>query len=172
MTRLSALLAALTAACYLVLAWMLFFQVKPHAGGAMPLDLRVFGYSTDEAFGFLNALDPIGRAVYLNQVQWIDMVFPVLLTVALGRWTFLGSRNLHLWSRVVLLVPIAGYLVMDLCENALVHELLLAGSEGFIEATALLASRFTSTKFVLLFVSVGYLIVMRLRNAAAKRPLG
>lgn len=172
MTRLSAFLAALTAACYLVLAWMLFFQVKPHAGGAMPLDMRVFGYSADEAFGFLENLDPVGRAVYLNQVHWVDMIFPVLLTLFLGRWTFLGSRNLHLWSRVVLLVPIAGYLVMDLCENALVHELLLAGASEFHEATALLASRFTSTKFVLLFVSLGYLAVMSLRNVATRRPFG
>ncbi len=158
MTRLSALIAALTAATYVVLVWMQIFQVKPHAGGNLPLDLRLLGYTPDDARAFLQHLDPMGRMIYQNQVRWVDTVFPVLLAFVLGRMTFLTSFQFHLWSRVVLLVPIAGYVVMDLCENALIQELLRAGMADFSQETALLASQFTTTKFVLLSVSIALVL--------------
>lgn len=158
MTRLSALIAALTAAAYVVLVWMLVFQVKPHAGGNLPLDLRLLGYTPDDARAFLQHLDPMGRMIYQNQVRWVDTVFPVLLAFVLGRMTFLTSFQFHLWSRVVLLVPVAGYVVMDLCENALIQELLRSEMADFSQETANLASQFTTTKFVLLSVSVALVL--------------
>jgi len=169
MTRLSALIAALTAATYVVLVWILIFQIKPHAGGNLPLDLRLLGYTPDDARAFLHHLDPMGRIIYQNQVRWVDTVFPVLLAFVLGRLTFLTSSQFHLWSRVVLLVPVAGYVVMDLCENALIQELLRSGMVDFSQETARLASQFTTTKFVLLSVSIALVLWLVARKLKQDR---
>lgn len=169
MTRLSALIAALTAATYVVLVWILIFQIKPHAGGNLPLDLRLLGYTPDDARAFLHHLDPMGRMIYQNQVRWVDTVFPVLLAFVLGRLTFVTSSQFHLWSRVVLLVPVAGYVVMDLCENALIQELLRAEAADFSQETAHLASQFTTTKFVLLSVSIALVLWLVARKLKQDR---
>jgi hypothetical protein len=47
---------------------------------------------------------------------------------------------------------------MDLCENALIQELLRAEMADFSQETAHLASQFTTTKFVLLSVSVALVL--------------
>lgn len=122
-------------------------------GGHAPLDLRVFGYTPDEARAYLEALDATGRAAYLIQMRALDTVFPPVLAGLLGLMLLSLTAGFYQWSRVVLLVPIGGYVVMDLCENALVAHLLNAGPAGFDVATARLASEFTVTKWMLLTAS-------------------
>ena len=163
-------LAALTLSLYAVMAWEVFAILKPAAQGLTPFDMRPLGYTVADVQEYLSRLNDRGRAVYLVEMRLLDSVFPPALALLMGAVLWHLARPWHLWSRMLLLMPIAGYLVMDLCENALVAELLRAGAAAFDHKTAVLASEFTITKWALIVVSVILLVgfgVRRLRGPGA-----
>lgn len=113
------------AACLGVYAVMLIWTlpaISAGAGGLAPFDLRLGGYSAEEARAFLAALSDDARALYLGPQQLLDLFYPALLAVVLGgaiwalvpwallRWVLLGA----------VLVGMAG----DYVENARVAALL------------------------------------------------
>ncbi|MDJ0822919.1 MAG: hypothetical protein QNJ09_14050 [Paracoccaceae bacterium] len=151
-------LAALTAALYAVMAWEVYYILKPAAEGLAPFDMRPMGYTVADVYDYLSRISERGRAVYLVEMRLLGWVFPLLLALLMAAVLWHLARSWHVWSRMLLLMPIAGYMVMDLCENALVGELLRSGADEFDPRTAMLASEFTVTKSALIVVSVILLV--------------
>ena len=139
-----------TGVTLVLLLWLDGGRLRAEAGGLSPLDMRATGYTPEQAAEFVAALSPTGRALYLTDIRWADTALPLLLGLWFTLMLLRLSRGLFSWSRMVLLLPAWGYAVMDLCENALLRDLVRAGAGGFDPAIATLASQFTVTKFVLL----------------------
>jgi hypothetical protein len=59
---------------------------KTLSGGLPLLDLRFF-YSPSDAYGYFDALGPLGRQAYLTEIWTIDLVVPMLLSFFL--WALL-----------------------------------------------------------------------------------
>ena len=61
-------------------------RIEELAGGSRLLEMRLTGYSFDDARGFLAAIGDEGARLYLDVQLWLDMAFPPLL----GAVLFLG----------------------------------------------------------------------------------
>ncbi|WP_224813603.1 hypothetical protein [Hasllibacter sp. MH4015] len=142
-------LAVLTALLYAGLAWIVFSDVMPGAGGLMPFDGRVFGYSVAEARAFLDALTPEARETYLGPARLLDTVFPLALGALLA-WP-LWRLSPSPWR--ILAALALGYVAADLVENAAVAGM-LRETGPVTPATIQVASRLTVAKYVLLIGSV------------------
>lgn len=129
-------------------------SLVPEAQGLHGFDWRVLGYTYAEAFDYLSALGPRGREAYLGTVRLFDTVFAAGLAGILGGLVWGALHRGTTIARLLLLLPVGGFLVMDLAENALVAEMLRQGAGGLDPATATRAAEFTVTKYVLLAVSV------------------
>ena len=130
--------------------------------GLKPFDLRFLGYSVSEAEAYLALLDQSEVALYTGFLRNVDTVFPLLLGLWMG-WCLWGlTRAMHPWSRVILLVVPASYVLMDLCENALVAEMVRGFQSPVNGDLVALASSYTISKFVTLFVAFGLLLAMML----------
>lgn len=143
MRRLVWIVTALAVACYGLLIWV---GMDAYAG-QKPLDLRVFGYSYDQAMSLVAAL-PMGAAERIvTEVRLIDTCFPVLFGLAMAGWGWLASTGRGLGVRAAaILVPFA-YTATDLYENALVATILSRAipTEAMVQA----ASTATMVKFAL-----------------------
>lgn len=171
MRRAYLILTAVTALLYLALAWFVITRLMPGAGGLMPFDGRFLGYTAAEASVYQGALGDAARAAYLGPVRWLDTVFPVALAGWLAFGTWLLTPTLFQWSRLVLTVPAWGYCVMDLCENALVAEVLRAAPDVPLRSVQL-ASRFTATKYQLLLAAALVLLGVLVWRAMSTRRGG
>lgn len=160
MMRATPILAALAASLFGVMVWIVHSALKPAAGGLPPFDERVLGYDLEQAQAYLNALDSTGKALYLVELRLLDSAFPVVFALLLGHLIMSQAANMHPWSRLVLVIPAAGYAMMDLCENALVAGLLRAGADGTTPEMVARASQFTVSKWVLLLISLVLLLVL------------
>jgi hypothetical protein len=135
-----------TLASLAVLGGFLCPQLIADAGGALPFDLRVTGYSLAEAQAYLAQLSPAGVALYIGPVRLADTVFPILLTATL---CLPLRRRGQLWF-----LPALAYGLFDLAENVAVARLLHVGPE--IEAHAVaVASGFTQAKYLSAAVAAG-----------------
>jgi hypothetical protein len=113
------------------------------AGGLPPFDLRLTGYSGDEARAFLAALNAPGRALYLGPQRILDMAYPALLAMVLAGALFRFVA--HRWVRLGLVLVVLGGMVADYRENYLVA--LMLGHDGAVpEALVIAASRATVIK--------------------------
>lgn len=131
--------------------------------GLKPFDLRLAGYTFIEAQAYLALMNDDQAALYIGLLRRIDTVFPMLMGLWMG-WCLWGlTRGIHPWSRIILMVVPASYTVMDLCENALVADMVRQGATGLEGELVSLASSYTVTKFVMLFVAFGLLIAMMIR---------
>lgn len=132
-------------ASYLVLVLLLTPRLLAEAGGLLPFDLRVFGYSYAEAHAYLQALSPSGAALYLGAVRLTDTIFPILLALTLclplSRWP-------AWWS-----LPALAYGVSDLAENWAVARLIRTGP-AVDSGSVALASALTEVKFALVAVAL------------------
>lgn len=168
MTRGFAALTFVTAGLYAALAWVSVTGLLPAAGDLAPFDMRLTGYSVEDARAYLEALSTAGRDLYLGTVRQLDTAFPVVFGAWLAALVWRTARGMMTWSRLVLTLPAWGYAVMDLCENALVADLLRAGAEGFDPQIAVLASEFTVTKYALLVLSALVPVGLWLRGVMRK----
>lgn len=137
--------------------------------GLLPFDLRLLGYSQGEAEAYLGLLTQAQADLYTGLLRRIDTAFPMLMGLWMGGCLWGLTRHLHPWSRVILLVVPASYTVMDLCENALVSELVRGFANRPDPGLVALASSYTITKFVTLFVAFALLLAMILRNISTSR---
>ncbi len=121
--------------------WSLL-KISEAAGGAMPFDMRPFGYGFDEAKAFLGALSPEGAAFYLNVQHRLDAAYPALLAATL----FFAIRALAPGAGpvptllAVVALPGAAF---DYLENASVTAMLHAGASGLTPELAARASLWT-----------------------------
>ena len=115
------------------------------AGGEPVLDVRP-GYGPADAFRFLDALGPSGRARYLEMLWTVDLVLPALFGLSL--WTLVGRGALRRFRWVALAATVLDYL-----ENGAITALLLAYPMRH-DALVRLASLSTISKFALYLASV------------------
>ena len=132
-------LAAFGGLCYLVPLLM------AEAGGALPFDLRPFGYGLMEARIYLQHLSPTGTALYQGVFRLTDTIFPIVFTLTLC--LPLRGRG-QVWF-----LPALIYGLCDLAENLAVARMLLVGPEVEAQAVAL-AAGFTQGKFATVIVAV------------------
>lgn len=139
-------------------------RIEELSGGLCLLDMRVAGYSFDEAKDFVAAIGEEGTALYLGPQLWLDMIFPPLLGAILFlsyRWLFPG-----LPGQVIGTVSLTS-IVVDYLENAAVAAMLRAGADGLTPEMAATANQWTITKWGLAFVGLMTLfigIALRLRR--------
>lgn len=161
-----------TGAAYAALVLTTFLVLRPEARGALPLDMHVFGFTVVEAHDYLSGLTERGRAIQLGWLRLLDTVFVVGLTATLGGviWTLMRRGNMI--ARFLLLVPVGGYAVMDLGENALIAQIIRDGANALDAHLVTRAAEFTITKFTLLGVSLTeafVLMVVGLIGSARRR---
>ncbi len=164
-----AALSVITLGVYAVLVTLGLRNLVVGDPPMQPFDLRLLGYSYFEATFYLEHLSARAVALYAGPLRVLDTVFPALMGLWLG-WALWGlTRNVHAWSRVILMVVPGGYVIMDLAENALISEMLHHGAGAISGELVALASSYTVTKFLTLFVAFALLSVMIVFNVGKKR---
>jgi hypothetical protein len=153
-----------------MVAWSLP-KISKLAGGAMPFDMRPFGYSTEEAVSFLTLLTEEGRKHYLHVQHWLDTGYPVLLAVALGSGiVVLTPAGLGRWKWLLAFVAMPG-MIFDYAENRLVGGILsvpvASVTDGMVAAASqatILKSVFTTLAMSLFLLLVILWLVRRVKN--------
>jgi len=117
------------------------------ANGLWPFDIRITGYSVEEANAYLATITEDGKQFYLTTQQRLDTFFPALFAATLIFTLYRLAPKLP----ALFLTPLAGAL-FDYYENTAVAEMLTSGSldEGLVEATSLL----TTLKFASITLSL------------------
>ena len=140
------LLPLAAAASYLALILVLSPLLSAETAGMVPFDLRLLGYSAEEAHAYLSVMTPAGQALYLGPIRLNDTIFPVLLMLALC----LPLRRWH-WA---FSLPALAYGVLDLAENWAIARLIRTGAQVDADSVAL-ASALTMAKFAAVTVALG-----------------
>ncbi|MCP4207385.1 MAG: hypothetical protein GY767_10105 [Shimia sp.] len=149
---------------YLVMVFWTMPTISLAAGGLAPFDMRPFGYSPQEARGFLSALSAEGRDFYITVQQRLDLVYPALLGIMLivGFQSLFPRRLSMVFSFVALIMVSADYL-----ENYMVATMLHIGADGVEDSLVTIASFWTRCKSVAATVAfVGLVVgaVMQMRR--------
>lgn len=131
-------------------AMMLIFSIPKllsAADGLWPFDLRIIGYSVEEATQYVTTITPEGRLFYLEVQQMLDTFFPALLAISLMLTLYRLAPKLP----AMFLFPASGAL-FDYYENASVAQILLtdAPEQGLVEVASLL----TGLKFASIAISL------------------
>ena len=147
LARAHLLIIGLTALNY---AAMLFYSIPTllsAANGLWPFDLRIMGYSVEDATLYVTTISNEGRLFYLEVQQMLDTFFPALLAISLMITLFRLTPKLP----VLYLFPITGAL-FDYYENAAVAQILLVNNpdQGLVEMASLL----TGLKFAAIALSL------------------
>ena len=139
-------------------------RIEEMAGGLRLLDMRLTGYSFDDARNFVAALGSAGIALYLNLQLWLDTLFPPLLGAILFmsfRWLYPG------WPGVVIGTLSLSSIAVDYLENAAIAAMLRVGPDGMTGEMAAAASQWTTLKWSLSLIGLVALLVgfaVRLRR--------
>ena len=141
------LIIAVTAINY---AMMLVYSIPKlfsAADGLWPFDLRIMGYSLEDATLYVNTITPEGRLFYLEVQHMLDTFFPALFALSLMITLYRLAPKLPL----LYLFPLSGAL-FDYYENAAVTQILLtnAPDKGLVEMASLL----TGLKFASIAISL------------------
>ncbi|NOR61325.1 MAG: hypothetical protein GQ535_02375 [Rhodobacteraceae bacterium] len=131
-------------------AMMLVFSIPKllkAADGLWPFDMRITGYSLEEATQYVTTITPEGRLFYLEVQQMLDTFFPALLAISLMLTLYRLAPKLP----AMFLFPASGAL-FDYYENASVAQMLLtdAPDQGLVEVASLL----TGLKFASIAISL------------------
>ncbi|PCJ71100.1 MAG: hypothetical protein COA62_00260 [Rhodobiaceae bacterium] len=142
-----------------------FIPALPEALG--PLDL-MFAYTPAEAFERIAAYGPDGRLAYALVSLTVDVIYPIIYTVAFGVLITVLARHVFASGSAALrlnLLPV-GIFVFDMCENVSVVTLLMIYPTQPI-GLALAASAFTTVKWI--FAGTTIFCVLALSLAARVR---
>lgn len=144
-------------------------KLKDITGGSGILDMKLMGYTVEEAYKTLEQLGEEGRAFALQYIAPLDMIFPMIY----GIWFFMlltwrGSlvlpRMKHPW-----LIGLMGLLgtIFDYMENWNIHRLLTHYPEQLVN-TARIANICTRLKGVFLILNmlllIAGMIILQLRK--------
>ncbi|GAA6163382.1 hypothetical protein NBRC116590_10860 [Pelagimonas sp. KU-00592-HH] len=163
--RVFALLSVATGAVYVISIWLGAQHLVVGSEKLWPFDQRPLGYGFFDAKTYLMLLKEEGSAFYLGPMRLLDTAFPILLGFWMGMlWWGLTTR-IHPWSRVIMLIAPAAFTMMDLCENALIAEMVRLGPEGIDRDLVVLASSYTVSKYVTLLVAILVLGGMALQRS-------
>ncbi len=156
---------ALTLAVYATMLGWTLPAITDAAGGLAPFDMRLTGYTPDDAHAFLGAISVQGREVYLGPQHALDRFYPALLAVVLAGavWSLIPSRPL----RLLLVVAAFAGATADYVENARVAAMLTT-SGTVPDELILAASRATVAKSALTTLAMVAVILGLLRAAWIK----
>ncbi len=162
---------------FLLLDLVFMAGVMPQLGMALateagrelnPLDLHLM-YTPSEAVSILDGFGENGRALYRNIELSVDIIYPIIYTVAFGlliSWLFARLISETNWFWRANLLPV-GALLFDLFENTSIA-ILINGYPNPPLFVATLASIFTPIKWFFAFASI-LLIVFGLAGWLIKR---
>jgi len=131
-------------------AMMLVFstpKLLKAADGLWLFDMRITGYSLEEATQYVTTITPEGRLFYLEVQQMLDTFFPALLAISLMLTLYRLAPKLP----ALFLFPASGAL-FDYYENASVAQILLTNAPD--HALVEVASLLTSLKFASIAISL------------------
>lgn len=112
-----------TVSVYMIMLLGTLPAIAAEAGGLLPLDVRLMGYTGDEVRSFLAELSDAGRGIYLGLQGNLDIVFPLLLGATLSGliWSLVENRTM----RFALGAAVLFHVLADYRENYLVAGLLV-----------------------------------------------
>jgi hypothetical protein len=176
--RATVALCAVSAALFLVMNVLEFFYFRRLSGGLASLDIRLMGFSSDDAVAWLTALGEPGReAVLVWQYSSFDLFFPAVFGLALvGIFLHVASRSTapslrskrtQLATGVVIVLP---YVLADYAQNILIARMLSDPSAASIWLTSL-ASDLVTAKFLLALAALAVIAVVFLRGRARSRGI-
>ena len=143
---------------YLGLSWYVWTGLVPGAGGLLPFDLRVTGYSAEDVTAYLAALTPDASFLYRGRVAAMDTIFPIAFALWIASLGFNGWRIARIGAVLALV-----YGGVDLLENATVARLLT--TPMLVDpGLAARASLLTISKFAVLVVAAGFVLLGRRRT--------
>ena len=155
-------LVAATATNYLTMVLWSLPMASEMAGGGVPFDMRLGGYTFNEAREFLTVITDTGRDFYLNTQQLLDLLYPTLFAITVA------IPLVHLvpryWGWALAVVAIAAG-VFDHLENSAVAAMLRAEPDALTEAMVSTASNWTLAKSILTTIaSVALLVVLCIKG--------
>lgn len=154
------LLLTITLGFFVVLSFWYVPQLTVVVNDAVlrPFDLRLFGYTPQDAKLYLSALSPEQTAMYKDQMLAIDRIFPVLYAstwVIALRWLNKGT-----WGWVFSVAIVVGA-VFDYLENASFTQMLTTDPASLADSVVINASHWTVLKFVSFSICIfGFLILL------------
>ncbi|MFK7893439.1 MAG: hypothetical protein AB8B63_21665 [Granulosicoccus sp.] len=157
-------LVATTVTNYLIMVLWSLPLVSEMAGGGVPFDMRLGGYTFDEARVFLTVITDAGRDFYLNTQQFLDMFYPTLfaITVAIP----LAHLMSRYWGWTLAALAIAAG-VLDHLENSAVAVMLRVEPDLLTEAMVSTASNWSVAKSISTTIAlVALLVVLSIKGIA------
>ncbi len=147
LARAHLLVIGLTAINYAMMLVYSIPKLLSAADGLWPFDLRIMGYSVEDATQYVTTITPEGRLFYLEVQHMLDTFFPALFALTLMLTLYRLAPKLP----ALYLFPVAGAL-FDYYENAAVAQILLtnAPDRGLVEMASLL----TGLKFAAIAISL------------------
>jgi len=141
------LIIGITALNYAMMLVYAIPKLMKSADGLWLFDMRITGYSVEDATEYVTTITNEGRLFYLEVQQMLDTFFPGLLAISLMITLFRLAPKLP----VLYLFPVSGAL-FDYYENAAVKQILLTNSpdQGLVEMASLL----TGLKFASIAISL------------------
>jgi len=135
LARAHLLIIGLTALNYAAMLVYSIPKLLSATDGLWPFDLRIMGYSVEDATLYVTTITNEGRLFYLEVQQMLDTFFPALLAISLMLTLYRLAPKLP----VLYLFPISGAL-FDYYENAAVAQILLTNTpdQGLVEMASLL----------------------------------
>jgi hypothetical protein len=167
--RATVALCAASVALFLVMIVLEFFYFQRLSGGLPSLDIRVTGFSSDEAVAWLTALGEPGReAVLVWQDSSFDLFFPAVFGLALvGAFLHAASRSPTLRSRRTQLVTglliVLPYVVADYSQNILIVRMLSDPSAASVWLTSV-TSDLVTAKFLLALAAMAIIAALLARS--------
>jgi hypothetical protein len=154
--------------CMNVLLFFIMQQILPAGGSVAAIPDLEFGYTADQIYTWLTAYGERGRSFYLLTALFVDMVYPIIYTLAFifAFVTILENsfprlvNSLHKYTFLPVLV-----LILDVIENSCSAILLLNYPVQLPNLVAF-ASALTQTKWLIILLLltalslgfIGYLI--------------
>ena len=157
-------LVAATVTNYLTMVLWSLPMVSEMAGGGVPFDLRVGGYTFDEAREFLTVITDAGRDFYLNTQQLLDLFYPTLfsITVAIP----LAHLVPRYWGWTLAALAIAAG-ALDHLENSAVAVMLRVEPDALTQVMVSTASNWSLAKSISTTIAlVALLSVLCLKGIA------
>jgi hypothetical protein len=169
--RATVALCALSLVLFIVMTVLEFFYFQRLSGGLASLDIRLMGFSSDDAVAWLTALGEPGReAVLVWQYSSFDLFFPAVFGLALiGIFLHAASRSAplslrskrtHLAVAVMIVLP---FVLADYAQNALIAHMLTDPSAASIWLTSL-TSKLVMAKFLLAVAAIAVIAGVFLRS--------
>ncbi|MCB9994336.1 MAG: hypothetical protein H6873_11850 [Hyphomicrobiaceae bacterium] len=156
-------LAGLTLALYLVMVLWSLPHLQALAGGQVVFDLRPAGYTYEQSVAIVTALGRDGADFYLGTQQFLDTIYPALMSLTLFvAIALLLPESINIGRLIVPWIAFAGA-AFDYSENAAVREMLITGPQAIDPAIAAFASQSSILKATFTAIAMLLLIALLVR---------